>query len=77
MKKTAKTLTAASLVLAAFALASCDSKLCYCYEYTSQSVREQEAYTNTDTPCASLSRGESRICVERAERMDPGDLAFK
>lgn len=76
MKKTAKMLTAASLVLAAFALASCDSKLCYCYEATSSGVYEQEAYTNTDTPCGALTNSR-RTCVESNERMDPGSIAYK
>lgn len=52
-------------------LASCDSKLCYCYE----GGYESEVYTNTDTPCASLGSGE-RGCVESYERMDPGQVAL-
>ena len=76
MKKNAKMLTAASLVLAAFALASCDSKLCYCYEATSAGVHEQEAYTNTDTPCGALTNSR-RTCVESNERMNPEDIAWK
>lgn len=65
--------------LAAFAalcLASCDSKLCYCYESGAQGVYEQEVYTNTDTPCSAMSTG-SRGCVESHERMDPGSIAYK
>ena len=65
--------------LAAFAalyLASCDSKLCYCYESTGSGVYEQEVYTNTDTPCSAMSTG-SRGCVESNERMNPGDIAYK
>lgn len=58
------------------AFASCDSKLCYCYESTAQGVYEQEVYTNTDTPCSAMSTG-SRGCVESNERMNPGDIAYK
>ena len=76
MKKTVKTLTALGCLAAAFALAACDSKLCYCYETTASGVYEQEAYTNTDTPCLSLSNSR-RTCVERNERMNPEDIAYK
>lgn len=62
--------------LAALGFASCDSKLCYCYESTAQGVYEQEVYTNTDTPCSSMTTG-TRGCVEENERMNPGDIAFK
>lgn len=68
------------LAITAFAVAaifaSCDSKLCYCYESTTQGVYEQEVYTNTDTPCSSLGNS-SRGCVETHERMNPGDIAYK
>lgn len=57
-------------------LSSCDSKLCYCYESTSQGVYEQEVYTNTDTPCNAMSNS-SRGCVESNERMNPGEIAYK
>ncbi|MBR1765562.1 MAG: hypothetical protein IJ745_00805 [Bacteroidales bacterium] len=68
MKKVILSLTA---VVAMTVLASCDSKLCYCYE----NGYEQEVYTNTDTPCSSMTRGE-RGCVESNERMDPGMVAL-
>lgn len=55
---------------------SCDSKLCYCYESTSQGVYEQEVYTNTDTPCNAMSNS-NRGCVESNERMNPGEIAYK
>ncbi|MBP3763680.1 MAG: hypothetical protein J6I49_07380 [Bacteroidales bacterium] len=77
MKKITRTLAVAGSLLAVMGLASCDSKLCYCYEYTASNVFEQEAYTNTDTPCRTLSRGDSRVCVERNERMPIGDIAYK
>lgn len=58
-------------LMAVVSLASCDSKLCYCYEYG----YETEVYVNTDTPCASMNRDE-RGCVETYERMDPGQVAL-
>ncbi len=58
--------------MAVASLASCDTKLCYCYE----NGYEQEVYVNIDTPCNSMSRGE-RGCVERNERMDPTQVAKK
>jgi hypothetical protein len=58
-------------LVAVVALTSCDSKLCYCYE----NGYETEIYVNTDTPCASMTRGE-RGCVETYERMDPGQVAL-
>lgn len=61
--------------VAVAALASCDSKLCYCYELTSLGVQEVESYTNTDTPCNALSNN-TRTCVERQERMNPNDIAW-
>ena len=51
-------------------LASCDTKLCYCYE----NGIEEEMYVNSDVSCASYSRG-NRGCVEQNERMDPRDIA--
>lgn len=62
--------------VAALFLASCDSKLCYCYESTAQGVYESEVYINVDSPCNSMSTS-SRGCVERNERMNPGDIAYK
>lgn len=50
--------------------ASCDQKLCYCYE----GGYEQEVYTNSDTPCHTLGKGE-RGCVERSERMPADETA--
>jgi hypothetical protein len=64
------------VAVAALFFASCDSKLCYCYETTSQGVYEQEVYTSTDTPCGAMSTS-SRGCVEQHERMDPGSIAYK
>ena len=62
--------------VATLLLASCDSKLCYCYEASGSGVYEQEVYTNTDTPCSAMSTS-SRGCVESDERMDPGSIAYK
>lgn len=73
MKKKAMVPLAAFVALLC---ASCDSKLCYCYESTSQGVYEQEVYTSTDTPCNAMSNS-TRGCVERNERMDPGSIAYK
>lgn len=67
----------AVLALSALCFISCDSKLCYCYERDSHGqVHESEVYTNTDTPCASLTRGD-RGCIETSERgtFDPNDIA--
>lgn len=58
-------------------LSSCDSKLCYCYERSSDGdVHESQVYTNTDTPCSSLST-DRRGCIEKNERgtFDPNDIA--
>ncbi len=59
------------VAVAAMCLASCDQKLCYCYE----GGYEQEVYANSDTPCHTLGGGE-RGCVERSERM-PADQTAK
>ena len=69
MKK--KVLIALTAV-AAFCLASCDTKLCYCYE----DGYEQQVYINPDTPCSSLTQG-NRGCVESYERMNPDETAKK
>ncbi|MBR6292020.1 MAG: hypothetical protein IKR33_04375 [Bacteroidales bacterium] len=74
MKRRVIMALAACAVAAVFA--SCDSKLCYCYESTAQGVYEQEVYTNSDTPCNAMSNS-SRGCVESHERMNPGDIAYK
>lgn len=62
-------------VVAAFAgmltFASCDSKLCYCYE----GGYETEVYISPDLPCNSMTNS-SRGCVEREERMNTGDIAY-
>ena len=69
-----KKLISIAAIMAIFAFASCDTKLCYCYESTSTGVYEQEVYVQSDTPCSSMNR-ENRGCVERNERMDPGEIA--
>ena len=58
--------------VAALFLASCDSKLCYCYE----NGEEQQLYISPDLPCNSQGTA-TRGCVEQNERMDPDDSAWK
>ena len=58
--------------LAALGFASCDSKLCYCYE----NGQEQQLYISPDLPCHSQSTA-TRGCVEQNERMNPDDVAWK
>lgn len=65
-----KILIAIAALVMVTVLASCDSKLCYCYE----NGHEQEIYTHSDTPCSSMTKGD-RGCVEKNERMDPGQVA--
>lgn len=67
----------AVLVLSALCFASCDSKICYCYERSANgTVHETEVYTSNDTPCNSMSRGD-RGCIESYERgtINPDDIA--
>lgn len=73
MKKKLLLPVAASLALLT---ASCDSKLCYCYEPTASGTYESEVYVNSDTPCSSMNHGDY-ACVENNERMNPGDIAYK
>lgn len=56
--------------MALLAFASCDTKLCYCYE----NGHEEEMYVSNDVACNAYSRG-NRGCVEQNERMDPHQLA--
>lgn len=65
-----------ALVAVAMLAASCDSKLCYCYEATASGVYETEVYISTDSPCSSMSTS-TRGCVESNERMDLGEIAYK
>ena len=65
-----KRILAALVLLGAVALASCDSKVCYCYD----GPHETTQYTNSDTPCSSLGRG-GVGCVEEWERMTGGGQA--
>ena len=72
-----KILLASACLVVLLALSSCDNKLCYCYERTSDGVlHETEVYVNTDTPCSSMSRGD-RGCIESNERgtINPDDIA--
>ena len=67
----------ALLALSTLCFISCDNKLCYCYERSSDGrVHESEVYVNTDTPCSSMSRG-GRGCIESSERgtFNPEDIA--
>lgn len=70
MKKNRIVLAMDAVALTAL-FASCDEKMCYCYE----NGRESMVYVNADTPCNSMTRGE-RGCVESNERMDPGTVAL-
>jgi hypothetical protein len=75
MKKKIFVATLSLIGLVAFA--SCDSKICYCYERSANgTVHETEVYTSNDTPCNSMSRGD-RGCIESYERgtIDPNDIA--
>ena len=71
-----KRILIALAAVAALGFASCDSKLCYCYESGPQGVYEQKVYVNTETTCSAMSNS-SRGCVESNERMDPGQIAYK
>jgi hypothetical protein len=67
----------AALAFSVLCLSSCDNKLCYCYERTSDGVlHETQVYTDADTPCNSMSRGD-RGCIESSERgtINPEDIA--
>jgi hypothetical protein len=67
----------AALAFSALCFSSCDNKLCYCYERTSDGVlHESKVYVDNDTPCNSLSRGD-RGCIESSERgtINPDDIA--
>ena len=61
MKRRVIMALAACAVAAVFA--SCDSKLCYCYESTAQGVYEQEVYTNSDTPCNAMSNSRMHLFI--------------
>ena len=66
-----------AFLAAMFAISSCDTKICYCYERDGNGqVHESEHYLSTDKACASLSRG-NRGCIESSERgtFDPNDIA--
>ena len=72
MKKNIISIAAiAALAALTLALTACDSKLCYCYE----GGYETEVYVSNDVPCNSMSTA-TRGCVERNERMDPGEVAY-
>lgn len=65
----------ASLCMACIALfASCDTKLCYCYQQTGSHVTESETYVDLSTRCNDLSTS-IRHCVESSQRMDPNGMA--
>lgn len=65
-----KIIMALGVVAAVAMLASCDSKLCYCYD----GPTETTTYVSSDTPCTSMSRG-GIGCVEEYERMRGGGQA--
>lgn len=64
-----KILLLAGAVLAAVSLASCDSKMCYCYD----NGHEEVLYVNPDVKCSAYSSGR-RGCVEANERMNPSEI---
>ncbi len=54
---------------AALSLASCGTKLCYCYE----NGHEEELYVSEDVACSAYSTNR-KGCVEQNERMDPSQI---
>lgn len=64
-----KIMLLAGAVLAAVSLASCDSKMCYCYD----NGHEEVLYVNPDVKCSAYSSGR-RGCVEANERMNPSEI---
>lgn len=66
-----KKLLLPAVAFVALLFASCDQKLCYCYQSTNSGVYEEEVYTNTDTPCNALGNA-NRGCVESNERLPNG-----
>lgn len=77
MRKLLKGIIGVIGVVGMMGIAGCDSKLCYCYERAADgTVLESQVYTNTDTPCSSMSN-DRRGCIERNERgtFNPEDIA--
>lgn len=70
MKKPILTILGVAALTLLFA--SCDLKLCYCYE----NGTEEETYVKMDVPCNSYTTA-SRGCVEVNERMNPDQVAYK
>lgn len=60
----------AACALCGIVCASCDSKLCYCYE----NEHEEELYVSTDAKSSAYGNAR-RGCVESNERMDPRQIA--
>lgn len=63
-------------------LSACDTKTCYCYNYTGERVYESTEYIDMAKQCKSLNRGtagntNSRVCVEAKDRMDVNQIAYK
>lgn len=56
-------------LMAVMAFASCDTKLCYCYE----NGHEEEMYVSSDVACSAYSTNR-KGCVESNERMDPSQI---
>ncbi len=56
-------------MLAVLTLASCGTKLCYCYE----NGHEEELYVSEDVACSAYSTNR-KGCVEQNERMDPSQI---
>ena len=64
-----KTVLFAVIAFVALCLASCDTKLCYCYE----NGHEEEMYVSSDVACSAYSTNR-KGCVESNERMDPSQI---
>ena len=69
-----------AVVAAVCTLASCDTKVCACYDYTSTGVHPTDIYVGEATACASQSTGRlgdlgSRVCMEDHERLSPEQVA--
>ncbi|MBQ9639066.1 MAG: hypothetical protein IJV22_05885 [Bacteroidales bacterium] len=73
-----------TLLAGALLMAACDTKTCYCYNYSSvgYAPTESQEYVGSDQACQAINRGTagnpgSRVCVESNERIDPSRLVYK
>lgn len=72
MKKLIFTMAA---VAAMTLLASCDSKVCICYERVNGDVVKTETMGDPAARCSTLSTSR-RTCVEEYEELDPSQIAI-